>query len=166
MVAPKTPIQPQNMPTQNSISVNDEEEPVDTIANIEIPVQKLRDFPIEFDFSNHRKSVRTEYLKSIGFDESQIKKMFQKASNNYMREEGIDEGKIEGGIKKRYDIYIDFEQMIMDFKKEEKLDMSSEKVIEEDTTTSFEKYEINEKKLKKSQLKKKKQQIRRVNQKS
>ena len=92
--------------------------------------------------------------------------MFLKASNHYLREEGIDEGKIEGGIKKRYDIYIDFEQMIEDFKKEEKLEYSNEKSVEQDTTSSFEKYEINEKKLKKSQLKKKKQQIRRVNQKS
>ena len=78
MVAPKMPQPQQNMPTQNSLSINDEEEPVETIANIEMPAQKLRDFPIEFDFSNHRKSVRTEYLKSLGFDESQIKKMFQK----------------------------------------------------------------------------------------
>ena len=66
------------MPTQNSLSINEEEEPVETMANIEMPLQKLRDFPIEFDFSNHRKSVRTEYLKSLGFDETQIKKMFQK----------------------------------------------------------------------------------------
>ena len=46
--------------------------------------------------------------------------MFQRAKNAYIREEGVDESKISTNIKKRYDIYIDFEKMIEDFRKEEK----------------------------------------------
>jgi hypothetical protein len=142
-----------------------EEIPLDepeSMPNIEIPKQKIKEMPIEFDFSNHREDVRGHYLKSIGFDEAAIKKMFQKNPSGYLREEGIDEKEIQANIKKKYEIYIDFDKMIEDFKNEEK-DAPQDPA---QLMTSFEKYEISEEKLKKSLLKKKKQQIRRVNQKS
>ena len=107
MVIPKI-AQAQNIPTQNSNSINDDDDPeiIETMPNIEISVQKLKDFPIEFNFSNSRKNIRTEYLTNLGFDEPAIKKMFMKATSGYLREEGVDEAKITTGIKK-YDIYID-----------------------------------------------------------